>query len=106
MIDVLAMAVGGGLFAGGFLTGLATRALPARRTGPNPPALACSCTHPHSVHDHPGATCGGQTRREHYWPAGSRNGWEWVPCPCTGYDGPEPMSVLAPRGLVLPGPDR
>jgi hypothetical protein len=50
-----------------------------------------------ALHDQESKRCHGQTKREHYMRLGDRNGWEWVPCQCRRYLGPEHIAdVWAP----------
>lgn len=72
-----------------------------REKSAKPPKLLCTCEHGLGTHDDCGP-CHGQVKRPNKWGkmtgySGSDHeiGWEYVPCPCTRYDGPEaPMSVL------------
>lgn len=71
------------------------------------PKLVCSCEHGYGAHDR-GGECHGQTKRANKWDnAGFAHRWEYVPCPCMAYDGPEPLSsVMAwqPPELGSPSP--
>jgi hypothetical protein len=61
-----------------------------RRVGPKPVELRCICKHLFTSHGL-NAGCKEQFERDHYSPAGTRNGYEWVRCPCIGYLGPDPL---------------
>lgn len=62
-----------------------------RRLRATAPALVCSCAHGFGTHDDGGA-CSGTTRHllasRNY---GQSEEWEWAPCRCHRYDGPEPL---------------
>jgi hypothetical protein len=63
-----------------------------RRIRPKPPEPfrpMCACGHNFGSH-RDGASCAAETERAHYLRGGSRNGKEWVACPCLRYDGPDP----------------
>jgi hypothetical protein len=69
-----------------------------KKPGPVGPVPAvCSCVHGYGIHED-GKACGGQIQRTR---SGNLPGFEWVPCPCKVYDGPEPLPrlwVLNERG--------
>lgn len=61
----------------------------ARRTKkPGSVAAMCSCSHGFGIHED-GKACGAEIERSDHL----GGGMEWVPCPCpcTVYDGPEPL---------------
>jgi hypothetical protein len=101
VIDLLTLAVGGGIFGGGVVFGAAVRSLPPRRRAPALPGLICSCTHSFGAHDEEKG-CRADIQRDLPYP----QDFEWVRCPCRKYDGPEPFSGLVPRGIVLPREER
>jgi hypothetical protein len=92
MFDVAAFAVPAAM---GFLGGLVGARLTRRPPLPKTPALLCSCDHGYGIHAE-GGLCRAQVRRV-------RNGctsvYDWVPCGCLVYDGPEPL----PRVWTSPG---
>lgn len=59
-----------------------------RSKKPGSVANVCSCIHGYGIHED-GKACKGQIERDH--PDYLGGGREWVPCPCTLYDGPEPL---------------
>jgi hypothetical protein len=87
MFDPITLGVGGALALAGWVTGRQTR---RTQTSVTPEVAVCSCTHGYGIHEE-GKKCAAQIERPHYWSNGSRNGHEWVPCPCLSYDGPEPL---------------
>jgi hypothetical protein len=103
------------LLGAGLALGPATVAwLSGRRSGmraaSRPPTLDCSCGHGFGTHANAGA-CSGSTKRNVALTSYSEPpAWEWVPCPCHSYDGPEPlprswsvdMGLFDPR--MTPGP--
>lgn len=52
----------------------------------------CSCGHGYGAHAAKG--CQADYRRPHYMHSGTRNGHEWVKCPCLRFDGTPPIDVL------------
>lgn len=64
-----------------------------RRAGLRARVNTCSCGHGYGTHDE-GKNCTGQVRRAYYYDNGSRNGKQWVACPCLRHDGPLPSAVL------------
>lgn len=87
MIDPASLIVGALLFIVGAGTGERRRRAPKP---PRRPELLCSCGHGYGTHE-AGARCHGQEERPFYLAHGVRNGFEWAPCPCRFYDGPEPL---------------
>ena len=78
----------GGCF---FIVGVAIGRLTKRRSQTVAPAHSlCSCSHGYGSHED-GGLCQAQVERPHYYISGSRNGYEWVACPCRSYDGPESL---------------
>lgn len=85
--------------------GLAVLLLRGRRAKPAPPnpnAATCGCDHDYAVHDVETGRCNAEILREHYQNHGTRNGWEWVKCPCKNYSGPKPIDTLFQPRLQLP----
>jgi hypothetical protein len=84
--------------------GAAGGAVLARR--PRVPSVVdrpvCPCGHVISTHEGPASNgpCREQVRRQHYDSLGDRNGWEWVPCACLRYCGPELLSAYQVRGIA------
>lgn len=91
-MDPLTLFVGGGLFAVGVLIGRAMRVKPPKDPGP-----VCTCGHGYGQHEQ-AKKCHGEEMRSRY-SAGSWTGYEYAPCPCLSYDGPEPLpKVWTPGG--------
>lgn len=75
------------------------------------PKLICSCEHGYGSHL-AGGVCEAEIKRPNKWGtmkgySGSDHeiGWEYVPCPCRTYDGPEPpIDILnwAPPSPAMP----
>lgn len=86
MFDPITLVAGGVLLAGGWLAGCRGR----KSSTPKPTGTVCSCSHGYGSHE-AGGMCSAQVERVHYYLNGSRNGYEWVACPCLTYDGPEPL---------------
>lgn len=55
--------------------------------GRRPPVLMCSCGHGYGTHAVAGR-CNAEIKREKVVGLGLH--WEYAPCPCLTYDGPEP----------------
>lgn len=93
MFDPLSLATGAGILTAGFLVGRL-----ARRRGPQAPAVpTCGCGHPMALHDRGTDECHGEIRRPHYYKTGERSGYEWAPCRCRRYLGPDHIAdVWAP----------
>ncbi len=92
ILDLLSVAVGAGGTGVAVLTGLAIRRRPPR------PTVLCSCGHNPGSHALPSGQCQAEQKRPSEWDyLGSPVGYEWVRCPCSANDGPEPMSVITDR---------
>lgn len=99
MFDPITLAVGGGLALGGWLAGRFGRGSQSgNHTAPGT-ATVCSCGHGYGSHDGP---CRAEIERPHYHSYGGRSGYEWVPCPCQAYDGPEPLPRVWATELEMP----
>jgi hypothetical protein len=101
-ITAVTLLVGAGLVVvPGWVGWLLGRAA-GRRSAPPAAAsaLLCSCGHGYGSHED-GRRCHGADARR-------RNGVQVLdPCPCRGYDGPEPLPrVWAPLDLPAAEPDR
>jgi len=85
MFDPLSLLAGGGLIATGWLVGRTNRKPPKLE----PPKLdtICSCNHGYGSHEN-GNVCRAEVRRLR---DGCTSTYDWVPCPCLSYDGPEPL---------------
>lgn len=87
MFDPITLVAGGVLLVGGWLAGRRNRKPPP----PPEPGTICSCKHGYGTHD-AGSACKAQIKRADRWDDySSACHWEWVPCPCLTYDGPEPL---------------
>jgi hypothetical protein len=95
MIDPVSLVIGGALVAAGWFAGRVSRRRPH---APPSSSTVCSCSHGYGSHEN-GGLCGAEIERPFYWANGHRHGYEWVPCPCLSYDGPEPL----PRVWTGPG---
>ena len=102
MIDPLSMIVGALLLIAGIVFGHITgRRKPVLPVAPTVPM--CPCGHDIAIHDPTSSHCRGSIRREHYYKGGDRNGWEWTPCPCRRYLGPELLrDIWTGPGPALP----
>lgn len=90
MIDPISLILGGALISIGWVTGRRNR----RQREPKTPKLICSCEHGYGIHKN-GGTCGKEIKRANEWNTlGTTIGWEWVPCPCQSYDGPQPLPQI------------
>lgn len=91
-MDLLSMLADGGFVALGVIIG---RYVKHRGSGHDAPTHSlCSCGHGYGSHLD-GKECGAEIRR----PV-PIYGYEWVPCPCRTYDGPEPLPHFMDRGLL------
>jgi hypothetical protein len=86
MFDPISVVAGAAAVLVGWLAGRVSR----QPQAPKQAGALCSCDHGYGTHEN-GGQCHAQVERPHYWGNGSRNGYEWVPCPCLSYDGPEPL---------------
>lgn len=97
-MDPVSVLFGAGIFAAGF----AVRALYGRRLDRRPTGDAgpmCGCGHSLATHDRDTNMCSAEVRRKHYTHRGDRNGWEWMPCACLRYTGPEHIADVWAPGL-------
>jgi len=102
VIDPISMAVGAALLAVGHLTGRFRR-----RPVEPPPPPTCSCGGVLSLHDPETGVCHHQVQRPKKWnSAGKPTSFEFVPCGCRQYDGPErlPSFYVPPVALPPPSP--
>lgn len=53
-----------------------------------PKGPICSCAHGYGTHE-PNGRCHGEIKRGR-----GMDGYEWVPCPCQRYDGPQPLGEV------------
>jgi hypothetical protein len=75
----------------GIAAGWLLRSLPARRKDPKPVEAECGCTHHHSMHDPETGECNAEVAVARYNKDGDWTGYEYRPCACRRYSGPEPM---------------
>lgn len=75
----------------GILIGMGVRSLPARRKDPKPVEAVCGCTHHHSMHDPETGKCNASVAVDKRAAGGNWIGYEYRPCACLRYSGPEPM---------------
>jgi hypothetical protein len=73
----------------------------ARRPAIIPAALMCTCEHGYGTHDDGGACSGTAQRLLTSSNYGRSQEWEWVPCGCHTYDGPEPLPRVWSPALPL-----
>jgi hypothetical protein len=66
-----------------------------KQSGMSQPETVCSCDHGYGSHAD-GKACRADVRRLR---DGCSSTYDWVPCPCLSYDGPEPL----PRVWTGPG---
>lgn len=89
MIEFL---IGGGVaYVAGWISGRIMRRKPS--------GAFCPCGHSIGHHKDQKGPCSAQARRPHYHSGGGRNGYEWVPCGCLHYSGPELLSNVTFREL-------
>jgi hypothetical protein len=96
MVDLVPFITAGA----GLLAGLAIRR--RRPTAPNTPAPICPCGGAVSFHEGGTGRCHHQIKRARMWNgAGSAIAYEWVPCGCQHYAGPELISAYSLRPVTL-----
>jgi hypothetical protein len=94
-MDPISLAVGGVLFAAGFLVGKITR----RRSKDDGVKAICGCGHGLEKHDPKDGACHGEEQRSRF-EDGHWTGHEYVQCACRQYTGPRPIEELfAPKFL-------
>lgn len=82
----------------GLLGGLALR---RRRPGePKMPEAICPCEHSVAFHEDGVGRCHGQEQRDKHNKGGGWVGYEYVPCACQHYAGPELISPVTMRPVV------
>jgi hypothetical protein len=98
--DWLSLLTGGGLVSVGYWTGWLVASRRRRGTGPRPVEAICPCEH--HIGDHEGHTgaCHGEVRRSLYH-QGEFYGYEWAPCTCQRYAGPELISMAVAQGFTI-----
>jgi hypothetical protein len=74
----------------GSAIGSTVGSLARRSKKPGSVAAMCSCFHGFGIHED-GKACGAEIERERERSDHLGGGMEWVPCPCTVYDGLEPL---------------
>lgn len=95
MLDLVTIFATGGIFTVGYACGRLTR-----RPKPSAPDVPmCSCEHGFGSHKEPDG-CGADIKRSRWNRYGDHAGYEWVPCPCRTYDGPEPLPRVWTGGLT------
>ncbi len=73
----------------GLLVGRRMRPRPPKPIKPQPPV--CTCRHGFGTHEG-GKACAAEIQRPDKWNKdGDERGWTYVRCPCTNYDGPDPL---------------
>lgn len=90
-MDPVSLGVGAGILSLGMFIGFLV-GVSARRPGPGQSRVLpiCACEHPYGAHVN--GECQEDVERPFYNTLGTRNGYEYVPCPCRRYTGPEPLS--------------
>lgn len=66
---------------------------------PKPPQAICTCGHGKGHHIDGKGACQGEEKREvrwwtDAWGSTYPNKWDWFPCRCLSYTGPEPLPVF------------
>jgi hypothetical protein len=101
MIDIIALFASPGwlgltsliFFFFFFLLGRASGRKKERALAQRPIELVCTCGHGFGSHED-GARCQAEIQRADKWDEyRDAKHWEYVPCPCRTYDGPDPMLV-------------
>lgn len=82
----------------GLLGGLALRR--RRPAVPKSPEAICPCEHSVAFHEAGVGRCHGQERRDRHNKVGDWTGYEYVPCACQHYAGPELISPVTMRPVV------
>jgi hypothetical protein len=100
-MDPLSLAIGAACVAVGYALG----EIPGRRPKTDP-APICPCKHSIAVHDPETKQCREQERRDRWDSAGDWVGYDYVPCPCRRYLGPELLADVWSPGIALPPPDQ
>lgn len=81
-----------------------------RRSGTAPRSVdpqVCGCGHHYALHDvEDAAKCWAEVRRIRYYKNGTRNGYEWVQCPCRHYTGEVPLDLSTLDLLGMPMPSK
>jgi len=93
-MDPITLLIGAGIFVGGMLVGRVTRR--AKTAIEKTPRPICTCTHGFGSHEN-GNRCQSSVKRAISWDEWQNPlHFDWQPCACTSYDGPEPL----PRSWV------
>lgn len=71
-----------------------------RRPVPKMPEAICPCEHSVAFHEAGVGRCHGQEQRGRYNKLGEWTGYEYVPCACQHYAGPELISAVTMRPVV------
>lgn len=91
-MDPASLLIGGALVGSGWFVGRASR----RSKSVSSVALnECSCGHGYGTHED-GRNCRTDVRRVR---DGCTSTYEWVPCRCLTYDGPEPLPRVWTPGV-------
>jgi hypothetical protein len=94
---MLEMLTGGALFAAGSAaTYLYFRFAPSKALTPIEPSPEpiCGCEHHLSLHDPTNGGCSGKAREGLKYTNGRMTNWNWIPCPCKQYVGPQPLTTI------------
>lgn len=70
-----------------------------RATSSRPPKAVCPCGHVISVHADLTGACQDETERTRWNKFGDHTGYEYVPCACLRYVGPELISTFTYREI-------
>ena len=91
-----------GIVLGGFIGMNLERRRGMAQMAAQPPAYLCACGHSlaeHTNRDHSGP-CNKKVQQPHFaglkeypFRPGDRNGYEYIPCACTGYIGDLPLTL-------------
>jgi hypothetical protein len=82
VFDPLSLVMGGALVAVGWFIGRIRKPKTV-----DPPVMRCSCGHGYGTHEN-GHKCNAAI---HALRNGCSNTYDWVPCACLSYDGPDPL---------------
>jgi hypothetical protein len=83
----------------GFMAGRMSKRQPKALKSPKP---ICPCDHAISLHVDGIGKCMADLKRDRYNSIGDRIGYNYVPCPCQRYMGPELVTSLWSPGIALP----